>query len=40
MPDITMKTILRNRVDRRRFLGRAGVGIAGFATALSGTLLS
>ena len=40
MLDLTMKTILRRSVDRRRFLGRAGVGLAGLATAASGTVLS
>ena len=40
MSTFAIKTILRNNVDRRRFIGRAGLGVAGFATALSGAVLS
>ena len=39
MPEATIDAILRNSVDRRSFIGRAGLGLAGLATAASGAVL-
>ena len=40
MPENLMNLVMRASVDRRRFMGRAGLGLAGLATAASGVVLA